>query len=227
MTTKTQILREEYDTYVFDLDGTLLDTLDDLTAAVNAAMRRVSFAERSKEEVRGFVGNGIRILVLRAMNLYGKEKLGEAEETAFSSAFSYFKRYYAAHLADRTAPYAGILPLLRRLKAAGKKIAVVSNKADFAVKSLCDRYFAGLTDVAVGENEEKGIKKKPSPDAVLYAIETVGGENAVYIGDSEVDVQTAKNANLPCVSVCWGFKDEAFLRENGAIVLVKDPSEIF
>lgn len=227
MTIEAKKVTGAYDAYVFDLDGTLLDTLDDLTLAVNAAMKSVGFAERSKEEVRRFVGNGIKNLIFRATGLYGKKEVSDAEEKAFLAAFDFFKTFYAAHLTDRTAPYAGILPLLGRLRAEGKKIAVVSNKADFATQSLCKTYFEGLVDVAAGENEEKGIKKKPAPDSVFRALEILGVKNAVYIGDSEVDIQTAKNAGLPCVSVCWGFKDEAFLLENGAKILVKDPSEIF
>ncbi|MGN1052285.1 MAG: HAD family hydrolase, partial [Candidatus Scatosoma sp.] len=194
--------KTSYDIYVFDLDGTLLNTLEDLTLSVNAAMRFVGAKERTQEEVRSFVGNGIRLLIERAL---GTET---ADEKAFSNAFSYFKEYYGAHLCDHTAPYAGITQLLTRLKAAGKKTAVVSNKADFAVRELCRRYFGTLIDVAAGENEAAGIRKKPAPDAIFTAIERLGGGAAVYIGDSEVDIQTAQNAALPCISVCWGFKDE-------------------
>lgn len=215
----------EYEIYVFDLDGTLLDTLDDLTGAVNAAMREVGAKERTREEVRSFVGNGIRLLVLRALT--GGKEDAFVDNEVFERAFSCFKAYYGAHLAEKTAPYPDVLPLLRRLKESKKKVAVVSNKADFAVKKLCERYFGSLVDVAVGEKEEDGIRKKPAPDSTIAAIDALGGGNAVYIGDSEVDIETAKNAKLPCVSVCWGFKDEAFLLRHGASVCVYAPSEIF
>lgn len=212
---------DNYDIYVFDLDGTLLNTLKDLTLSVNAAMRFVGAQERSQEEVRSFVGNGIRLLIERAL---GKRA---AETETFLTAFSHFKEYYGAHMCDHTAPYAGVTELLTRLKAAGKKTAVVSNKADFAVRELCRRYFGALIDAAAGENEEAGIRKKPAPDAVFAAIERLGGGTAVYIGDSEVDILTARNAALPCISVCWGFKDEAFLLSHGAERLVHTPDEIF
>lgn len=215
------VQKRNYDIYVFDLDGTLLNTLEDLTLSVNAAMRFVGAKERTQEEVRSFVGNGIRLLIGRALG----EKA--ADENTFSSAFSYFKKYYGAHLSDHTAPYAGIFELLTRLKAAGKKIAVVSNKADFAVRELCRAYFGALIDAAAGENEAAGIRKKPAPDALFTAIERLGGGTAVYIGDSEVDIQTAQNAALPCISVCWGFKDEAFLLSHGAKRLAHAPDEIF
>lgn len=212
--------KTSYDIYVFDLDGTLLNTLEDLTLSVNAAMRFVGAKERSQEEVRSFVGNGIRLLISRALG-------NDADEKTFSDAFSYFKEYYGAHLCDHTAPYAGISELLTRLKAAGKKTAVVSNKADFAVRELCRAYFGALIDAAAGENEAAGIRKKPAPDALFTAIERLGGGTAVYIGDSEVDIQTARNAALPCISVCWGFKDEAFLLAHGAERLAHTPDEIF
>lgn len=215
----------EYEIYVFDLDGTLLDTLDDLTAAVNAAMREVGTKERTREEVRAYVGNGIKLLVLRALT-GGNEDLF-VENGVFERAFACFKAYYGAHLAEKTAPYPDVTALLQRLKAAKKRVAVVSNKADFAVKKLCERYFGALVEAAVGEREEDGIRKKPAPDSTIAAIDALGGGNAVYIGDSEVDIATAKNANLSCVSVCWGFKDEAFLRRHGASVCVYSPNEIF
>ena len=161
---------EDFDIYVFDLDGTLLNTLEDLYLATNAAMRHVGAAERTKDEVRAFVGNGIKLLITRA--------LGEraADEAVFNRAFSYFKEYYGAHMYDHTGTYAGVLEMLRRLNAAKKRVAVVSNKADFAVKGLCARYFGELCGVAIGENEAAGIRKKPAPDSVFAAIERLGAE---------------------------------------------------
>lgn len=212
---------EDFDIYVFDLDGTLLNTLEDLYLATNAAMRHVSAAERTKDEVRAFVGNGIKLLITRALGARA------ADEAVFNRAFSYFKEYYGARMFDHTAPYAGVLEMLRRLNAAKKRVAVVSNKADFAVKGLCERYFGKLCGVAIGENEAAGIRKKPAPDSVFAAIEKLGGGKAVYIGDSEVDIETAKNAGLPCISVCWGFKSEEFLIAHGAEKCVHSPEEIF
>lgn len=209
-----------YETIVFDLDGTLLDTLDDLWAAVNAALKKFGFPLRSKEEVRSFIGNGIVKLMQRAS--------GETEGQLFDSVLAEFKRYYGAHCEDNTQPYKGIMLLLEELQARGIKTAVVSNKADFAVKKLAEGYFQGLLQEAVGENEEGGIRKKPAPDSLLAVMERLGACpcSTVYVGDSEVDIQTAKNAGVDCISVTWGFKDRAFLIENGATVLIDEPKEL-
>ncbi len=209
-----------YEVYLFDLDGTLLNTLDDLSAAVNAALKTYGLPPRTKEEVRSFVGNGIKKLIERA--------IGEKNHPSFSGVFDEFKRYYQVHCKDQTKPYAGVLELLQELKARGKKCAVVSNKADFAVQELSKEYFGELIAFSVGENESAGIAKKPAPEMVLKALDALGAnrENAVYIGDSEVDLQTAQNAGLPCISVAWGFKDEEFLIAHGAKILVREPREI-
>ena len=208
-----------YEFIVFDLDGTLLDTLADLHASVNFALEKFSFPKRSQEEVRSFVGNGIAMLIKRAI---GKQT------PLFEDVLQAFKTHYAAHCADKTQPYAGILPLLERLKMRGVKTAVVSNKADFAVKKLADEYFSGLLFAAVGEDEAKGIRKKPAPDSLLSVLQKLGAdrEKTVYVGDSEVDIQTAQNAGVACISVAWGFKDKDFLIENGATVLIDTPDEI-
>lgn len=209
-----------YSAVVFDLDGTLLDTLDDLWAAVNAALREFSLPTRTREEVRGFVGNGIVKLMERSV--------GQAEKELFDGALEAFKRYYGAHCEDNTKPYEGIVELLSTLKAKGIRTAVVSNKADFAVKKLAKGYFDGLLEYAVGENEEAGIRKKPAPDSLLAVMQSMGAgtDSTVYIGDSEVDIQTAKNAGVDCISVTWGFKDRAFLIENGATLFADTPKEI-
>ncbi len=205
---------------VFDLDGTLLNTLDDLWTGVNAALQKFGLPSRSREEVRAFIGNGIRKLIQRASGL--------PEGALFEDVLAEFKRYYGAHCEDRTKPYAGIVELLQTLKAQGIKTAVVSNKADFAVKKLAESYFGDLLLQAVGENEEAGIRKKPAPDSLLSVMHSLGGteENTVYVGDSEVDIQTAQNAGVDCISVTWGFKDRAFLLENGATCLVDTPKEM-
>ena len=209
-----------YKAVVFDLDGTLLDTLDDLCGAVNAALEKYSFPMRTKEEVRSFIGNGIRLLVGRAM--------GDCSHPQLDVVLDEFKRYYAEHCKDETRPYEGIMPLLERLKAAGVLIGVLSNKADFATKTLVKEYFGAVIDEAAGENEAAGIQKKPAPDA-LYAMMTKLGvtrEETLYVGDSEVDIQTAKNAGVDCVCVLWGFKDEAFLRANGGKNFIREPYQL-
>ncbi len=209
------------DTYIFDLDGTLLDTLDDLTDAVNAALAAYACPKRSREEVRTFVGNGIRKLMERAVPEGDKN-------SGFPEIFAYFRRFYARHCCDKTKPYPGIIETLTKLRTDGAKIAIVSNKADFAVKRLAERYFPGLVAAAMGENEEAGIRRKPAPDSVLavMALLKSAPEETLYIGDSEVDVETAENAGLSCVSVTWGFKNRAFLIENGASILIDRPEEL-
>lgn len=210
---------KRYDTIVFDMDGTLLDTLEDLADAVNFALRETGMDERSLEEIRRFVGNGVRTLMERAV-------AGGAEHPLFERAFALFRERYAEHSADKTKPYEGILPLLRELKERGYALAVVSNKVDAAVKELVPRYFGSLLDVAVGERE--GMPRKPAPDGVFAALEELGkgAETALFVGDSEVDAQTAKNAGLPLVAVLWGFRDEACLRAEGATLFARHPRDI-
>ncbi|MBQ8343003.1 MAG: HAD-IA family hydrolase [Clostridia bacterium] len=209
-----------YETVVFDLDGTLLDTLDDLHGAVNAALAAYRLPMRSREEVRAFVGNGIVKLMERAV--------GEKDRPDFEGILTAFKAHYKEHCKDKTAAYAGIMPLLSALKECGVKTAVVSNKADFAVKLLAEEYFDGLLLSAVGENESAGIRKKPAPDSLLSVMEELNADKktTVYVGDSEVDILTAQNAGVDCLSVTWGFKDRAFLKENGAKILIDEPSQI-
>ncbi len=210
-----------YETVIFDLDGTLLNTLDDLHDAVNAALVAYNLPPRSKEEVRAFVGNGIVKLMERAVG-------SKEQRTDFDGILTAFKAYYKEHCKDKTAPYAGIMPLLSALKERGIKTAVVSNKADFAVKLLADEYFDGLLLTAVGENESAGIRKKPAPDSLLAVMEELNADKTttVYVGDSEVDILTAKNAGVDCLSVTWGFKDRAFLTANGARAFIDEPLQI-
>ena len=208
-----------YKTIIFDLDGTLLDTLDDLTDAVNFALQKRGLKLRTREEVRAFIGDGIAKLIERA--------LGEYIEY-FDGALQDFKEYYIAHCADKTQPYAGIKPLLSALTARGVQTGVLSNKSDFAVKMLAKQYFDGLLLCAVGENEAAGIRKKPAPDSLLYILKSLNAEKetALYVGDSEVDIRTAKNAGVDCLCVTWGFRERAFLEENGGERFVDDPMEI-
>ena len=216
-----KIIMKQYDTYIFDLDGTLLDTLDDLAAAVNYALRTYGMPEHSRDDVRRFVGNGVRMLMIRAI------PNGE-QNPRFGEAFSTFRHYYLEHSLDRTRPYDGVPEMLRALKQRGCRLAVVSNKFYAATKELCRHFFAGTIEVAVGEHEAEGIRKKPAPDTVNEALSQLGVDrlNAVYVGDSDVDLQTARNAGLPCISVLWGFRDKDFLLANGATTFISAPQEL-
>ena len=209
-------------TVVFDLDGTLLDTLDDLKNSVNYALEMTGNPPRTKEEVRRFVGNGIQLLMERALP-------SGHDDSDFDKAFSLFKEHYGVHCNDLTKPYDGIMELLQKLKENGIKMEIVSNKADFAVKELSDIYFHGIIPVAIGEKESEGIRKKPAPDTVFEALNELGSrrEEAVYVGDSEVDLETARNCGMDYILCEWGFREKSLLEEKGANVFVSHPSEIF
>lgn len=207
----------KYDSVIFDLDGTLLDTLDDLRDSVNFALRTHGMPERSLSEIRRFVGNGIGNLIKRAVPDKTDEKTAE-------SVLSSFRNYYKDHSMDKTKPYEGIRELLFSLKERGIPTAVVSNKIDSAVKELIPLYFGDLIDVAIGELE--GVKRKPAPDTVILAMEKMKVSDPVYIGDSEVDVETAKNAAIDGIFVTWGFRDEAVLLSCGAKVTVHSVKEL-
>lgn len=204
---------------IFDLDGTLLDTLDDLADAVNWALKQEQLPRRTREEVRAFVGNGIRNLIERAVP-------AGTEAAQTDRVFAGFKARYAGHCADKTRPYPGILELLARLRAEGIRTAVVSNKADFAVQTLCRDYFPGLVDCAVGERA--GIPKKPAPDSVQEVLRAlkISWEQAVYVGDSEVDVVTARNAGMDSILVLWGFRDRQTLERAGAKTFAATAEEL-
>lgn len=207
---------------IFDLDGTLLNTLDDLSDSTNYALSKFGYPTRTIEEVRQFVGNGVAKLIERAIP-DGKNN------SNFEKCLSIFKENYAQNMYNKTAPYNGIIEMLSNLKSKGIKIAVVSNKFDLAVKELCKIYFDKYIDFAAGENEALGINKKPAPDTVISVLTefNFAPEDAVYVGDSDVDIMTAKNSHMPCISVTWGFRDEKFLLENGATILINAPSEIY
>ena len=188
-------------TAIFDLDGTLLNSLQDLTNSVNYCMKKYGGPSYTCEEIREKVGNGIYVL---------KE----------------FPIHYKAHMLDNTKPYEGIMDALYRLKEHGYHLAIVSNKFDAAVKKLRQDFFDDVIPVAIGESPS--IHKKPAPDTVFQAMRelNVKPENCIYIGDSEVDIQTAANAGIPCISVNWGFKSTEFLKENGAAQIVSTPTEL-
>lgn len=211
----------KYDTIIWDLDGTLLDTLQDLANATNHALRTFSMPERTIDEVRQFVGNGVRNLIRRAV------PQGE-ENPQFEDVFTSFKAYYVDHCQEHTCLYPGISETLRELHARGIRMAVVSNKLQAGVTELHNAWFKDTIEVAIGERE--GINRKPAPDMVRLAIDALGispaTNNIVYIGDSDVDIQTARNAGLPCISVLWGFRDKDFLLQHGATTLISTPQQL-
>jgi phosphoglycolate phosphatase len=209
----------KYKLIIFDLDGTLLDTLEDLADSTNYALRACGLPERSIDEVRQFVGNGIYKLIERAVP-------DELDEAGIEKVFEVFKAYYGNHCNDKTKAYNGIMKMLHDLRQNSVRIAVVSNKADFAVQALCRQYFDGLLDMAVGEREH--IRRKPAPDAVNEVLRVLGFDrkDAVYVGDSDVDIETAHNAEMECISVTWGFRDAALLKAHGAQILVDTPADL-
>lgn len=209
----------KYRLAIFDLDGTILNTLEDLADSTNYALSVHNMPERTIDEVRRFVGNGIHKLIERAV------PQGSTDEQ-IERVFVTFKEYYKDHCAVKTRPYDGIMELMKTLREKEVLTAVVSNKGDFAVQILCKDYFPGLFDFAVGERE--GIRRKPAPDSVLAVLEQfhISKEKAVYIGDSEVDIQTAENAGMKEIAVTWGFRSEDFLKENGAGCLAHTPEEL-
>lgn len=210
----------KYDAIIFDLDGTLTDTLEDLKNSVNYAMREFGFPERTLDEVRSFVGNGVRRLIYLSVPENTPDEISE-------SCLEVFKKYYKDHSLIKTKPYDGIIPMLERLKKEGIKTAVVTNKMHEAAVDIVRIFFDGLIDVTIGQID--GIAQKPQPDGIYAALEKLGAskENAVYVGDSEVDCITARNAGIPCIGVAWGFRSKEVLLENGADFIINSPEEIF
>ena len=208
-----------YNAIIFDLDGTLLNTLDDLYSSVNHALAQFNLPVRSKWEVRSFLGNGIRRLVEHALPEGCDPILTE-------KVFNEFRAYYLEHSLDCTQPYEDIIPMLQQCKALGKSTAIVSNKLNLAVQDLHQRFFRDCIDVAIGETPD--VKRKPAPDMVKKAIELLGCKHneAVYVGDSEVDLATARNASLPCIAVSWGFRDKDFLIEQKAQTIIDTPQQL-
>ena len=206
---------------IFDLDGTLLNTLDDLCDSTNYALKQFGYPERTLDEVRHFVGNGVKKLIERAI----PDGINNPD---FEECLRVFKEHYAANMYNKTAPYDGILELLKELRLKGIHTGVVSNKFDSAVKQLCKKFFGDLVQVAIGENEEKGVRKKPAPDSVFKAMNElkVSIEEVIYAGDSETDVQTAKNAEIDCIGCAWGFRSKDILKHEGAKYIIDSPQEI-
>lgn len=227
-------------TFIFDLDGTLLDTLDDLAAATNYALRTHGMPEHSRDDVRRFVGNGVRLLMERAIP-------DGAQNPKFEATFQTFREYYLEHSLDRTRPYDGIMETLTELHQRGCQMAVVSNKFMTATQELVHHFFP-MIPVAIGENEAAGIRKKPAPDTVFEALRQLslaplqtspegeasaqrvfplgGTEGGAYVGDSDVDIETARNSGLPCISVLWGFRDRPFLEAHGGTTFISRPQEL-
>lgn len=207
------------DTVIFDLDGTLLNTLDDLKDSTNFALNKFGYPERTIEEVRRFVGNGVGKLIERAIP-------DGLVNPCHEKCLKIFKENYAENMYNKTAPYNGIIDMLTELQTRQIKTAVVSNKFDSAVKELCKKYFNGLIQISIGECET--VRKKPAPDSILKAVRELNSDikNCIYVGDSDVDVQTAKNAGIPCIGVTWGFRDKELLQKEGADYIVNFPNEI-
>ena len=207
------------DTVIFDLDGTLLNTLEDLKDSTNFALSQFGYPERTLEEVRQFVGNGVSKLIERAIPQ-------GIDNPNFEKCLEIFKVNYSTNMYKKTAPYDGISDMLKDLKFSDYKTAVVSNKFDSAVKELCSKYFFSLVDAAVGQMDD--VPKKPAPDGVLKVIKILNSkrENCVYIGDSDVDVMTAKNSQLPCIGVSWGFRSKDVLKSAGCHIIVDKPCDI-
>ena len=209
----------KYKLVIFDMDGTILNTIEDLADALNYALAKSGYPGHTIEEVKQYVGNGIPKLIERGVP-------AGTDKTSTNQVHKDFMEYYQVHCADKTRPYDGIIELISKLREKGCLTAVVSNKADAAVQELCRQYFDGCFDYAVGDRE--GIKKKPAPDAVNEVLQhlQISKGNAVYVGDSEVDIATARNSELDSIIVSWGFREVPFLKEQGADLIVDCAEEV-
>lgn len=206
-------------TIIFDLDGTLLNSLDDLVDSVNYTLNKYNLPVHSTENIKAFLGNGMEKLIELSIPKGKKNKY-------FSKILQDFKDYYKDHSSIKTAPYPNITQLLSNLKSEGYKLAIVSNKGDFAVKILNEKFFNGLIDVAIGETEN--IRRKPYPDMVNEALKYLNEDSskAYYVGDSEVDIATGFEANIPCISVSWGFRSKKELMKAGAKFTIDNVSDL-
>lgn len=211
-----------YKAYIFDLDGTLLDTISDLCTAVNYAFDKFGYPNKDTKEVAAALGSGFTYLIrtLSPENCKDDKTVNQVVEV--------FSEYYKAHATVKTLPYEGTIEVLKEYNRLGKRCLIVSNKKDFMVKELVKKFFDGLVEYAQGEDEEHGIGKKPCPQMVLTAMEkcNLKKEDCVFIGDSEVDLLTAKNAELPCISVSWGFRSKETLLNSGATIILDKVEEL-
>lgn len=209
----------KYRAFIFDLDGTLLDSLSDLAASVNYALQAYGMPSRTIDEVRTFVGNGVRHLMSEAVAT-------DTDPATFEEVFATFRRHYADHCMDATAPYAGIDEMLITLRQLGIRTAIVSNKIQTAVDTLYQHFFADTIDTAIGESDR--IRRKPHPDGLQEAMRRLGStpDTTLYIGDSEVDILTAQRCGIRCITALWGFRDESFLRQQGAETCIRHPREL-
>ena len=209
----------KYKAVLFDMDGTVLDTLDDLADAVNYSLVQFDLPQVSREHVCANLGNGAAYLVRHSVP-------PDTEETKVQELIAFYRNWYDAHCRVRTGPYPGILPLMEQLKEAGIRQAIISNKPDTAVQDLAAYFFPGMLETAVGESAT--VRRKPNPDAVLSAVRQMNltKDDCVYVGDTEVDLQTAENAGMACIAVSWGFRSEKQLREAGAKTLACDAQEL-
>ncbi len=210
---------KKFNTIIFDMDGTLLNTIDDIADSVNYILKKYGYPQRTYDEIISSVGNGSE----RLMELSLPEGLKTPD---FNRYLEEYKKYYLEHNNIKTLPYEGIIELLKELTKKNYKLAIVSNKNDDNIKSLNKIYFGDYIKTAIGQAED--VKRKPAPDMVYNALKELNSDidGAVYIGDSEVDIYTARNANMPCVSVCWGFRDKQFLKEQGAEYLIDQPFDL-
>lgn len=210
----------KYKLLIFDMDGTILNTLDDLTDTTNYALMQHKLPTHTLEEVRMMVGNGLAVLIEKAVPEGSDQVLKDKVLATYLS-------YYKEHCADKTRPYDGICETIQKARDMGYKTAVVSNKTDAAVQSLCEDYFKGLFDVSIGDKE--GVRRKPYPDSVEAVLEMlkVDKTDAVYIGDSDVDIMTAKNSGLDLIGVSWGFRGRDFLNEHGAQIIIDRAEQLF
>lgn len=209
----------KYSTVIFDLDGTLLNTLDDIVDSVNIMLEKEGYPPRTREDVREFIGNGARNLIRRAL----PEDVSEEE---IARCLGIYKEIYLENMLRKTSPYEGIDETLKMLKKLGVKIGVVSNKPHDATKEMCRFYFPSILDVVIGDNPER--KKKPAPDNIFEILKLLGSDKAetLYIGDSDVDMETAKNAGLDSAGVTWGYRSEETLTEHGADYIIEKPGQL-
>lgn len=209
----------KYNTILFDLDGTLLDTLDDLADSVNAVLQKEGYQLRTKDEIREFIGNGVKMLMKRSLP-------DGTPEDEVVRCLAMFREIYLKNMLDQTKPYDGILEVLSVMKRKGMKIGVVSNKLDEATKEMCRLFFNEYVDVAIGDSPER--KKKPDPDSVFEALKQLDSQQdkTLYVGDSNVDMKTAKNSGLDSVGVTWGFRSREVLIEEGADYIIDEPLQL-